>query len=64
MACQAWLGCRPCIGVVTSWGLMVMAVRACFSLTPNAPWLFMHFLLSRGILRTLLHKARGPCDES
>lgn len=36
----------------------------CFPLTPNGPWLFMYFLLSRGDLRTLLHKPRGPCDES
>ena len=41
-----------------------MAVRTRFPVTPNGPWLFMYFLLSRGIPQTLLHKPRGPCDES
>lgn len=36
----------------------------CFPLAPNGPWLFMYFLLSHSTLRTLLHRPRGPCDES
>ena len=63
--CQAWLGGRACYRCGHWLGHTLTRLSGPhLPLTPNGPWLFMHFLLSHGTPRTLLHVPRGPCDES